>query len=105
MPIDEVTHSWDEHLDDASAIAALICQLGELVDEAYLRRCGGQIAAALYDYFDFAVLADRPLINRQLVQACRSGLVTRQEFEGGLNVDIIAQEQSDERNSQPPRRH
>ena len=83
MPID----------DDARAISDLICQLDELVGEAYERRCAEQIDAALIDHFDFAALTDRTSINRQLVQARRSGLLTREEYEGGRNVDIIAQEQ------------
>ncbi len=81
--------------DDARAISDLISQLDELVREVYKRRCAKQIAAALIDHFDFAVLADRTSINRQLVQARRSGLLTREEYEGGLNVDIIAQEQTE----------
>ena len=83
MPID----------DEVRAISDLICQLDELVGEAYERRCAEQIDAALIDHFDFAALADRTSINRQLVQARRSGLLTREEYEGGRNVDIIAQEQ------------
>lgn len=79
--------------DDARAIADLICQLDELVGEAYERRCAEQIDAAMIDHFDFAKLADRTSINRQLAQARRSGLLTREEYEGGRNVDIIAQEQ------------
>ena len=81
--------------DDARAISDLICHLDELVGEAYERRCAEQIDAALFDHFDFAVLADRTSINRQLVQARRGGLLTREEYEGGRNVDIIAQEQSE----------
>ena len=83
MPID----------DEVRAISDLICQLDELVGEAYERRCAEQIDAALIDHFDFAALADRTSINRQLIQARRSGLLTREEYEGGRNVDIIAQEQ------------
>jgi len=81
--------------DDKRAISDLICQLDELVGEAYARRCAERIAAALIDHFDFAVLVDRTSINRQLIQARRNGLLTREEYEGGLNVDIIAQEQTD----------
>ena len=69
--------------------------MGELRGEAYERRCAEQIDAALIEHFDFAVLADRTSINRQLVQARRSGLLTREEYEGGRNVDIIAQEQAE----------
>ena len=76
--------------DDRRAYADLICQMDELVEEVFVRRCAEQIAAALIDHFDFAVLADRTSINRQLIQARRSGLLTREEYEGGLNVDIIA---------------
>ena len=83
MPID----------DEVRAISDLICQLDELVGEAYERRCAEQIDAALIDHFDFAALADRTSINRQLIQARRGGLLTREEYEGGRNVDIIAQEQ------------
>ena len=94
--LDEVTRSLCERLDDNTrALAALICQLGELVNESYARRCAEQIDAAMMDYFDFAVLADRTSINRQLIQARRNGLITREEYEGGRNVDIIAQEQTE----------
>lgn len=81
--------------DDARAISDLICQLDELVGEAYEKRCAEQIDAALFDHFDFAILADRTSINRQLIQARRTGLLTREEYEGGRNVDIIAQEQTE----------
>ena len=79
--------------DDARAISDLICQLDELVGDAYERRCAQQIDAALIDHFDFAVLTDRTSINRQLAEAYRSGLLTREEYEGARNVDIIAREQ------------
>ena len=81
--------------DDRRAYADLICQMDELVEEVFVRRCAERIDAALFDHFDFAVLADRTSINRQLIQARRSGLLTREEYEGGLNVDIIAQEQTE----------
>lgn len=81
--------------DDARAIAELICQLDEMVGEVYERRCAEQIDAVLIDHFYFAVLADRTSINRQLIQARHSGLITREEYEGGRNVDIIAQEQAE----------
>ena len=87
--------------ENTRSIQTLTGQVGELRGEAYERRCAEQIAAALIDHFDFAVLADRTSINRQLVQARRNGLLTREEYEGGLNVDIIAQEQTE---GEPPSR-
>lgn len=81
--------------ENTRSIRTLTGQVGELRGEAYERRCAEQIAAALIDHFDFAVLGDRTSINRQLIQARRSGLLTREEYEGGLNVDIIAQEQAE----------
>ena len=70
--------------------------VGELRGEAYERRCAELIDAVLIDHFDFAVLADRTSINRQLIQARHGGLITREEYEGGRNVDIIAQEQTED---------
>ncbi|MDE2959626.1 MAG: hypothetical protein OXU28_06180, partial [Chloroflexota bacterium] len=94
--IDETNRSLSERIDENTrSIRTLTGQVGELRGEAYERRCAEQIAAALIDHFDFAVLADRTSINRQLVQARRSGLLTREEYEGGLNVDIIAQDQTE----------
>ena len=97
--IDENTHSnrsLGERIDENThSIRTLMGQVGELRGEAYERRCAEQIDAALIDHFDFAVLADRTSINRQLVQARRSGLLTREEYEGGRNVDIVAQEQTE----------
>ena len=81
--------------ENTGSIRTLTGQVGELRGEAYERRCAEHVDAALIDYFDFAVLADRTSINRQLVQARRSGLLTREEYEGGRNVDIIAQEQTE----------
>ena len=89
-------HAVNRRIDENTrSIRTLTGQVGELRGEAYERRCSEQIDAALIDHFDFAVLADRTSINRQLVQARRSGLLTREEYEGGRNVDIIAQEQSE----------
>ena len=83
-----------ERIDENTrSIRTLTGQVGELRGEAYERRCAEQIDAALIDHFDFATLADRTSINRQLVQARRGGLLTREEYEGGRNVDIIVQEQ------------
>ena len=81
--------------ENTRSIRTLTGQVGELRGEAYEKRCAEQIDAALIDHFDFAVLADRTSINRQLVRARRGGLLTREEYEGGRNVDIIAQEQSE----------
>ena len=84
----------NERIDENTrSIRTLTGQVGELRGEAYERRCAEQIDAALIDHFDIAALADRTSINRQLVQARRSGLLSREEYEGGRNVDIIAQEQ------------
>ena len=84
----------NERIDENTrSIRTLTGQVGELRGEAYERRCAEQIDAALIDHFDLAALADRTSINRQLVQARRSGLLSREEYEGGRNVDIIAQEQ------------
>ena len=94
--IDETNRSLGERIDENTrSIQTLTGQVGELRGESYERRCAEQIDAALYDHFDFAVLADRTAINLQLVQARRNGLITRQEYEGGRNVDIIAQEQAE----------
>ena len=87
--------------ENTRSIRTLTGQMGELRGEAYERRCAEQIDAVLYDHFDFAVLADRTAINLQLVQARRNGLLTRPEYEGGRNVDIIAQEQAE---GETPRR-
>ena len=81
--------------ENTRSIRTLTGQVGELRGEAYEKRCAEQIDAALIDHFDFAVLAERTSINRQLVRARRGGLLTREEYEGGRNVDIIAQEQSE----------
>ena len=81
--------------ENTSSIRTLTGHVGDLRGEAYEKRCAEQIDAALIDHFDFAILSDRGPINRQLVQARRSGLLTREEYEGGRNVDIIAQEQSE----------
>ena len=84
----------NERIDENTrSIRTLTGQMGELRGEAYERRCAEQIDAALMHHFDFAALADRTSINRQLVQARRSGLLTREEYEAGRNIDIIAQEQ------------
>ena len=94
--IDETNRSLSERIDENTrSIRTLTGQMGELRGEAYERRCAEQVDAALFDHFDFAVLADRTSINRQLARARRSGLLTREEYEGGRNVDIIAQEQSE----------
>ena len=94
--VDKAHCSLIESLDDnARALADLICVVGELVSESYTRRCAERIDAVMIDHFDFAVLADRTSINRQLIQARHGRLLTREEYEGGRNVDIIAQEQTE----------
>ena len=113
--IDETNRSLNERIDETNesmreqfqtvneridentrSIRILTGQMGELRGEAYERRCAEQIDAVLIDHFDFAVLADRTSINRQLIQARHGGLITREEYEGGRNVDIIAQEQAED---------
>ena len=102
--IDETNESMREQFqtvneridENTRSIRILTGQMGELRGEAYERRCAEQIDAVLIDHFDFAVLADRTSINRQLIQARHGGLITREEYEGGRNVDIIAQEQTED---------
>ena len=101
--IDETNESMREQFqtvneridENTRSIRILTGQVGELRGEAYERRCAERIDAVLIDHFDFAVLADRTSINRQLIQARHGGLITREEYEGGRNVDIIAQEQAE----------
>lgn len=99
--IDETNESMREQFEavnnrideNTRSIGILTGQMGELRGESYERRCAEQIDAVMIDYFDFAALADRTSINRQLIQARHGRLLTREEYEGGRNVDIIAQEQ------------
>jgi hypothetical protein len=86
----------NERIDaNTRSIGTLMGQVGELRGEAYERRCAERIDAVMIDHFDYAVLADRIPINRQLIQARRNALITREEYEGGRNVDIIVQEQAE----------
>ena len=95
--IDETNRSLNERIDENTRLIRILTgQMGELRGAAYERRCAEQIDAVLIDTFDFAVLADRTSINRQLIQARHGGLITREEYEGGRNVDIIAQEQTED---------
>ncbi len=95
--IGEVSRTVNERIDENSRLIGILTgQMGELRGEAYERRCAEQIDAVLFDHFDFAALADRTSINRQLIQARHEGLITREEYEGGRNVDIIAREQTED---------
>ena len=95
--IGEVSRTVNERIDENSRLIGILTgQMGELRGEAYERRCAEQIDAVLFYHFDFAALADRTSINRQLIQARHEGLITREEYEGGRNVDIIAREQTED---------
>ena len=62
---------------------------------SYEDSCRYYIGVILDGFLDGPVLADRELINAQLLKARRNDLISRPEYEHGLSPDIIAGAQDD----------
>ncbi len=69
--------------------------VGRLRGLSYEDACRYYIGVILDGFLDGPVLADRELINSQLLKARRNDLISRPEYEHGLSPDIIARAQDD----------
>ena len=65
-------------------------QVGNLRGHSYEQKCSEQIELVMVDHFADIALADRSDINNLLLQARRDGRLTRQQFDQGRVIDIIA---------------
>ena len=65
-------------------------QVGNLRGESYEDKCRESIDLVLVDYVDRPALADRAPIHAALIQARRSGTISRVQYDRARVVDIIA---------------
>ena len=72
-------------------IRTLQGQMGNLRGESYEAQCASRIGLILIDYLDDVALADLGAIDASLIQARRSGQLTRQQLNDIRVADIIAQ--------------
>ena len=84
------TELTEQGLSPESIACQLVRQLDGMLDELYEEKCSEQIELVMVDHFVNIVLADRSNINNLLLQARRDGRLTRQQFDQGRVVDIIA---------------
>ena len=77
-------------LSPESIARQLVRQVGDMLDELYEEKCSEEIELVMVDHFTDIALADRSSIKNLLVQARRDGRLTRQQFDQGRVIDIIA---------------
>ena len=80
-------HRMDEN---TRAIRRLEGRVGRLTGQAYEDKCRYNIGVILDGWLDGPVVADRAQINAKLLDARRNGSISREEYQHGLNPDIIA---------------
>ena len=80
----------EQELSPESIARQLAKQFGDMLDELYEQQCSEQIELVMVDHFTDIGLADRSNINNLLLQARRDERLTRQQFDQGRVVDIIA---------------
>ena len=66
-----------------------------LSNHFYKRLCREEIFIILDEWLDVPVLADWDLVNLKLIQARRTGAISREELLDGLRTDIVAREAED----------
>ena len=76
--------------ENTRAIRRLEGRVGRLTGQAYEDKCRYNIGVILDGWLDGPVVADRSQINAKLLDARRNGAISRQEYQDGLNPDIIA---------------
>ena len=76
--------------ENTRAIRRLEGRVGRLTGQAYEDRCRYNIGVILDGWLDGPVVADRARINAKLLDARRNGAISREEYQHGLNPDIIA---------------
>ena len=76
--------------ENTRAIRRLEGRVGRLTGQAYEDRCRYNIGVILDGWLDGPVVADRAQINAKLLDARRNGTISREEYQHGLNPDIIA---------------
>ena len=62
----------------------------------YKRLCREEIFVILDEWLDVPVLADWDLVNLKLIQARRTGAISREELSDGLRTAIVAREAEDD---------
>ena len=76
--------------DNTRVIRRLEGHVGRLIGDAYEDKCRYNVGVILDGWLDGPVVADRSAINAKLLDARRNGAISRQEYQDGLNPDIIA---------------
>ena len=105
--LDENTRRLDENtrglaetnrkLDENTRIVrTLRGHVGRLLGQSYEDLCRREISVILDGLLDRPALADREQIDRLLLQARRNNEISRNEYQDGLRVDIIARDGDDE---------
>ncbi len=105
--LDENTRRLDENtrglaetnrkLDENTRIVrTLRGHVGRLLGQSYEDLCRREISVILDGLLDRPALADRGQIDRLLLQARRNNEISRNEYQDGLRVDIIARDGDDE---------
>ncbi len=85
--LDDNTRRLD---DNTRAIRRLEGHVGRLTGQAYEDKCRYNIGVILDDWLDGPIVADRSQINAKLLDSRRNGAISREEYQDGLNPDIIA---------------
>ena len=81
--------------ENTRAIRRLEGRVGQLTGHAYEDKCRYNIGVILDGWLDGPVVADRDQINAKLLDARRKGAISREEYQHGLNPDIIARRVED----------
>ena len=76
--------------ENTRAIRRLEGRVGQMTGQAYEDKCRYNIGVILDGWLDGPVVADRAQINAKLLDARRNGAISREEYQDGLNPDIIA---------------
>ena len=76
--------------ENTRAVRRLEGRVGRLTGQAYEDKCRYNIGVILDGWLDGPVVADRSQINAKLLDARRNGAISREEYQHGLNPDIIA---------------
>ena len=76
--------------ENTRAIRRLEGHVGRLIGHTYEDKCRYNIGVILDGWLDGPVVADRAQINAKLLDARRNGAISREEYQDGLNPDIIA---------------
>ena len=90
--LDENTRVLNENTESTKRLEG---HVGRLRGLSYEDSCRYYIGVILDGFLDGPVLADRELINNQLLKARRNDLISRPEYEHGLSPDIIARAEDD----------